>query len=146
VSALYPVGKKVCNSSQTTLTLKYFGYDLLGESHVAGLKFLYTLWMLDWWFCWIPYNGRECEMPFFPFIGSFLILYYKCYLLSRSPIWRAISPPPFTCLNEGAPPLIYPFAPSISKLLLYWGIKPPQAQRPNIPLMSSKAILSLICH
>ena len=88
--------------------------------------------------------GEYVRVNFFPFIGSFLILYYKCYPLSRSPIWKSLSPPPSTCLNEGAPPLIYSLAPSISEILLNWGIKPPQAQGPILPLMSSKAILYLI--
>jgi hypothetical protein len=46
------------------------------NSYVAGLKFLYTLWMLSWRFYWTSKNGRVCEMPFFSiyWIFSYFIL------------------------------------------------------------------------
>ena len=38
------MGLNVCNSSQNTLTLKYFGYDLLGEQPCCWIKiFLHVM-------------------------------------------------------------------------------------------------------
>jgi hypothetical protein len=40
----------------------------------------------------------------FSFIGYFLYLHFKCYPLSRSPLWKPPIPSPSSCLYEGAPP------------------------------------------
>ena len=54
-------------------------------------------------------------------------------------------PSPHPCLCESAPPPTHPLPPSHPGIPLHWGIEPPQAQGPLLPLMSNKAILCHIC-
>jgi hypothetical protein len=51
--------------------------------------------------------------------------------------------PPSPCLYEGAPLPTHPLLLSCPGIPLHWGIEPPQAQGPLLPLMSNKNIL---CH
>jgi hypothetical protein len=53
--------------------------------------------------------------------------------------------PPLLCLYEGAPAPTHPFQLHLSSIPLCWGIKPPQDQRPSLPLMPDKATLCYIC-
>ena len=77
------------------------------------------------------------------FNGYFLYLHFKCYPLSRSPLWKPPISSPLPCLCEGVAPPIHQLLPSSPCIPLHWGIKHPQAQGPLLPLMSNKAIL---CH
>jgi hypothetical protein len=74
---------------------------------------------------------------YYYFIEYFLYLHFKCYPLSRSPLWK---PPPPASLRVLPHPLTHPLLPSCPGIPLHWGIKPPQAQGPLFPLMSNKAI------
>jgi hypothetical protein len=95
---------------------------------------------------YLEMNYWKWNLLFFPpFIGYFLYLHFKCYLLSRSPLWKPPIPSPSPCLYEGAPPSIHPLLPSSPDIPLHWGIEPPQAQGPFLPLMSNKSILCHIC-
>jgi hypothetical protein len=73
---------------------------------------------------------------FFPSIGYFLYLHFKCYpqVSLQKPLSYSPSPPPTHTL-----------LPSCPGLPLHWGIKPPQAQGPFLPLKFNKAILCHIC-
>jgi hypothetical protein len=56
-------------------------------------------------------SRKESQLPFclyfsfffFP-LGYFLYLHFKCFPLSRSPLWKLHILSPSPCLNEGAPP------------------------------------------
>jgi hypothetical protein len=75
----------------------------------------------------------------------FLYLHFKYFLLSRSPLWKLPSHPPSPCLYEGATPPTHLLPSSCPGIPLQWGIEPPQAQGPLLPLMSNKAIFCHIC-
>jgi hypothetical protein len=45
---------------------------------------------------------------FFPFIGYFVYLNFRCYPLSRSPLWELPILSPLPCLYEGAPTPTFP--------------------------------------
>jgi hypothetical protein len=46
---------------------------------------------------------------FFKLVFSgFLYLHFKCYLFSRSPLWKHPLPSPSPCLYDGAPPPSHP--------------------------------------
>jgi hypothetical protein len=79
------------------------------------------------------------------FIGYFIYLHFKCFPLSRSPLWKCPIPSPSPCFYEGAPPHIPPLLSTCPDIPLHWGIEPSQDQGPPLPLMSNKAVLCRIC-
>ena len=68
---------------------------------------------------------------------------FQMLFASRVPLYKSFVLP-FTSMRvfPYPPP---PLLPCCSSITLYWGIKPPQDQKPSLPLMSDKAILCYIC-
>jgi hypothetical protein len=111
----------------------------------------YGQWLFSKQNCWIIHIGlgvlgQSLQLP--SFFLSFLFIYWILIYLHfkpfpRFPSGNPLSHPPTPCFYEGDPLPTQPLQPSHPDIPLHWGIKPPQAQGPLLPLMSNKAIL---CH
>ena len=67
-------------------------------------------------------------------IGYFLYLHFKCFLLSRSPLWKPPIPSALPLLYEGAPSLIHSCPPALE--FSYTGAYTFQDQGPLLPMMA----------
>ena len=54
-------------------------------------------------------------------------------------------PHPIPPLTSSKSMLLYTLIPHCPSIRLHWGIKPPQDQRPSLPLMPDETILCYIC-
>ena len=116
------------------------------ESHFFFFSFplyVFIYFLLDFFFIvslFLFINRRYFIFIFF--LDIFLYLHFKCFPLSRCPLWKPpnSSLPPH--LYEGAPPT-HPLPSSCPGISLHWGIETPQAQGLLLPLLSKNAIL---CH
>ena len=74
------------------------------------------------------------------FIGCFIYVHFKYYLLSQFPLWKAPTPTSSPCFYEGALPPTHPLPPHCPSILLHWGIKPSKHQGPLLLVMPEKAL------
>jgi hypothetical protein len=58
------------------------------------------------------------------FIGSFIYLHFKCYLLSLYPLHKLPIPSPLPLPLWGCSPITHPLPPHCPSIPLHWGIKP----------------------
>jgi hypothetical protein len=66
-----------------------------------------------------------------------IYLHFKCFPLSRYPLWKLPIPSPDPCLYEGDLSSTHSFLSSLQGIPLHWGIKHSQAQGPLPTLIST---------
>jgi hypothetical protein len=103
-----------------------------------------------------PYGPRlvdSLDLPSFFFLSVSFSINHPIYISRDNPLpgYHCTNPPshicpfpPRLCLYEGASPTTHHLLSHHSYKPLHWHIKPPQDQRPPLPLMSDKAILCYI--
>jgi len=100
--------------------------NLMGESSNFLRSFFVCLFCLVFTFFLLYCFPRY-------FIGYFIYLHFKCYPLSRSPLWKTPIPSALPCFYECSPPTDVPtptYLPWHSPTLGYWAFTGPRAFPP----------------
>ena len=98
---------------------------------------------------WFPLGSSNMSLSQHPdhvfFIGYFIYLHIKCYLLSLLLLHKSAIPSHLSLLLWSCSPNHMSTPSSFLCILLCWVIEPSQDHEPPLPLIADKVILGYIC-